>query len=84
MKTHKLCTGCFGRVICDDGVSVNGFRCREFHEDLESKLQSTPSTNNERQKHLCENCTRVGCKVLFTNYKYDIDFVVIKCSGMKA
>ena len=55
MKNDNKCSerGCPGVFICRG--EYDDFECKHFHIALESKLQSTLSTNTTRAK-ICPNC----------------------------
>jgi len=48
MKIPDNCMDCIGNRICVVRIDRGDRECTNFHNALESKLQSTPSTNTKR------------------------------------
>ncbi len=56
MKIPNLCNDCTGCFICSAAVSHGSESCVDFHNALESKLQSATPNNKQSKSLLCPNC----------------------------
>lgn len=55
MKIPDWCVECVGKYICKVEVKRGDERCVNFHNALESKLQSAVPTNKQSESLLCES-----------------------------